>query len=159
MLLCISNLKKILAPNDSMIAPIHGVSFIPTRGRSLFLSKPARGDLMQIPACSSRIPEGLLLFPCRSRVAARVRDAAPRAANGAARRTAGELAYEVGIERGIPDVSIAREMDTPFHRVLLSGLVYARARLTIGPCFNRRSGSQPASRFTSSRVGVLRGYY
>lgn len=95
-------------------------------------------------ASSSNIPEGLLLFPCRSRVPARVRDAAPRAANGAARRTAGELAYEVGIERGIPDVSIAREMDTPFHRVLLSGLVYARARLTIGPCFNRRSGSQPA---------------
>lgn len=41
-------------------------------------------------------------------------------------------------------------MDTPFHRVLLSGLVYARARLTIGPCFNRRSGSQPASRPAAS---------
>lgn len=62
-----------------------------------------------------------------------------------ARRTAGKLAYEAGIERGTPDVSIAREMDTPFHRVLLSGLVYARARLTVGPCLNRRSGSQPAS--------------
>jgi len=80
-----------------------------------------------------------------------------------ARRTAGELAYEAGIERGTPDVSIAREMDTPFHRVLLSGLVYARARLTAGPCLNRRSrgASQPAraGRLTSSRVGVLRGYY
>jgi len=62
-----------------------------------------------------------------------------------ARRTAGKLAYEAGIERSTPDVSIAREMDTPFHRVLLSGLVYARARLTAGPCLNRRSGSQPAS--------------
>jgi len=69
----------------------------------------------------------------------------PRAADSVARRTAGKLAYEAGIERGTPDVSIAREMDTPFHRVLLSGLVYARARLTAGPCLNRRSGSQPAS--------------
>lgn len=74
-----------------------------------------------------------------------------------ARRTAGKLAYEAGIERGTPDVSIAREMDTPFHRVLLSGLVYARARLTAEPCLNRRSGSQPvrAHRLTSPRVGVL----
>lgn len=62
------NLEKILAPNDSMI---HDVSFIPTRERSLFLSKPVHGDLMQIPARFSRIPEGLLLFPCRSRVAVR----------------------------------------------------------------------------------------
>lgn len=43
-----------------------------------------------------------------------------------------------GIERGTPDVSIAREMDTPLHRVLLSGLVYVRARLTAGPWLNRR---------------------
>ena len=35
-----------------------------------------------------------------------------------------------GIERGTPDVSIVLEMDTPLHRVLLSGLVYTRARLT-----------------------------
>lgn len=79
------------------------------------------------------------------RAAPRVHDA--ERADGMARRTAGELAYEPGIERGTPDVSIAREMDTPFHRVLLSGLVYARARLTAGPCLNRRSreASQPAS--------------
>lgn len=104
---------------------------------------------MQIPACPSaleRSPRVSSYF----RASRTRRRAAPRAtANGAARRTAGELAYEVGIERGIPDVSIAREMDIPFHRVLLSGLVYARARLTIGPCFNRRSGSQPSRPATS----------
>lgn len=44
-----------------------------------------------------------------------------------------------------------------FHRVLLSGLVYACARLTTGPYFNRRSG-RPV-RAVSPRVGVLRGYY
>lgn len=47
-----------------------------------------------------------------------------------------------GIERGTPDVSIAREMDTPLHRVLLSGLVYTRARLTAGLWLNRR-GEEP----------------
>lgn len=57
-----------------------------------------------------------------------------------------------GIERGTPDVSIAREMDTPLHRVLLSGLVYARARLTAGPWFNRR-GEEP-ERAAAKRVGV-----
>lgn len=51
-----------------------------------------------------------------------------------------------GIERGTPDVSIAREMDTPLHRVLLSGLVYARARLTAGPCLNRRGEAHTGRR-------------
>lgn len=56
-----------------------------------------------------------------------------------------------GIERGTPDVSIAREMDTPLHRVLLSGLVYARARLTAGPWLNRHA--EKHIRF-AARVGV-----
>lgn len=57
----------------------------------------------------------------------------------------------VGIERGTPDVSIAREMDIPLHRVLFSGLVYARARHTTGPWLNRCE-EEPIR--AAARVGV-----
>lgn len=75
----------------------------------------------------------------------RPREPPPISARFAADTRRGECAgsegnqHTAGIEPGTPDVSIAREMDTPVgNGVLLSGLVYTRARVTSGPWLNRR---------------------